>query len=65
MDLQRVQPALLSGVLIYDDEQNPFTDCILSLRVGVVLVKLALKTKKKPDYYLNKVTQKRLVQFIP
>jgi hypothetical protein len=30
-----VQPALLSGVLIYDDEQNPFTDCIpLKYRVA-------------------------------
>jgi hypothetical protein len=56
MDLQPlfIQPAFLSGVLIYDDEQTIY-DCIPShYYVGVVLVKLALKTKESFRYYLNK-----------
>ena len=62
MDLQRlfVQPALLSGVLVYDDEQSPFTDCIPShyyewRSIGKIRNE---KQKEASDYYLNKVTQK-------
>jgi hypothetical protein len=40
-----IQPAFLSGVLIYDDEQSPFIDCIASHYYEWRSIELALKTK--------------------
>jgi hypothetical protein len=57
MDLQLrfIQPTFLSGVLIYDDEQGSFINCVASnYYSGIVLVKIALKTKKN-CYYLNRI----------
>jgi hypothetical protein len=50
MDLQLrfIQPTFLSGVLIYDDEQGSFINCVASnYYEWIVLVKIALKKQKK------------------
>jgi hypothetical protein len=49
MDLQLrfIQPAFLSGVLIYDDEQGSFINCVASNYYdGLSWVKIALKTEE-------------------
>jgi hypothetical protein len=56
MDLQLrfIQPTFLSGVLIYDDEQGSFINCVASNYYEIVLVNRP-KKQKTPYYYLNRI----------
>jgi hypothetical protein len=58
MDLQLrfIQPAFLSGVLIYDDEQGSFINCVASNYYEFSLGEDRPKKQKKASYYyLNRI----------
>jgi hypothetical protein len=57
MDLQRfIQPTFLSGVLVYDDEQGSFINCVASnYYEWSTLGEDRPQNRRKPYYYLNRI----------